>query len=140
MAVHFAKGYIEKALKAYCEKRQTEKAFGSMRHNLANAADRIGRAAAAFAYGLKFDCKLAGFGFTLDTSKAAAREEELARYREKKARAFSDTLTSIYYDIINELNEAVDENQFRIVAFIDDLDRCLPEKAVELLEAIKLLR
>jgi formylglycine-generating enzyme required for sulfatase activity len=54
------------------------------------------------------------------------------------AEKLSRKLTSIYYDINNRLQEAVDSKKFRIVVFIDDLDRCLPEKAVELLESIKL--
>lgn len=41
----------------------------------------------------------------------------------------------------NEFQKAVDlvlEKEGRLVIFVDDLDRCLPEKAVEILEAIKL--
>ncbi len=39
---------------------------------------------------------------------------------------------------MRELEDVIDEKSFRIAVFIDDLDRCLPEKVVELLEAIKL--
>lgn len=81
---------------------------------------------------------MGGFGFKLDASKMVNREEGLAEKRSEEARILSDKLSSMYYEIVNELKDVVDEKSFRIVAFIDDLDRCLPEKAVKLLEAIKL--
>ena len=105
---------------------------------LKDAAGKIGRASAAFAYGLAAECKLGPFGFKLDTAKMADREEALEQRRIQEAAGYAQQLASIYYDIINELKGAVAEDQFRIVVFIDDLDRCMPEKAVELLESIKL--
>ncbi|HUU41126.1 MAG TPA: SUMF1/EgtB/PvdO family nonheme iron enzyme, partial [Desulfatiglandales bacterium] len=111
---------------------------GKFKEKLKGAAEKVGQASAAFAYGIKADCKLGGFGFTLDASKMASREEALALKRIEEAKGLSDKLSSIYYEIVDELKSAIDERHFRIVAFIDDLDRCLPEKAVELLEAIKL--
>jgi hypothetical protein len=35
------------------------------------------------------------------------------------------------------LEQHVTNNDGRLVVFVDDLDRCLPEKAIEVLEAIK---
>lgn len=46
---------------------------------------------------------------------------------------------SIYYNMISKLKDVSKDLGIKIVVFIDDLDRCLPEKAVALLEGIKVL-
>jgi RNA polymerase sigma factor (sigma-70 family) len=56
----------------------------------------------------------------------------------------NDELTSLYYDWLNQLQAAVDatrkgDPQKRIVILIDDIDRCLPNKVVEVLESIKVM-
>ena len=48
----------------------------------------------------------------------------------------------IYYHVTDFLEKSLDElrkrdKEYRIVIFIDDLDRCSPEKALEVLESIK---
>jgi len=49
---------------------------------------------------------------------------------------------SLYYGAFQELDSAFDEVQkaglSRIVVFVDDLDRCLPERALTVLESMKL--
>lgn len=127
---------IEHGINGYLKKNQS---LGkTLINKLKTAALKTGEASAAFAYGIKADCKLGGFGFTLDVSKAVNRQENLAEQRLEDAKNISDKLTSIYYEIVDELKSSIDETHFRVAAFIDDLDRCLPDKAVELLEAIKL--
>ncbi len=113
-----------------------------LRKTLLAAAKKIGRVAAAIAYGLKADFKLGPVGIEFEAAKAVKREEELDERAATAAEKLSTGLSSLYYDVLNELEGAVkvkgtDTEAFRIVAFIDDLDRCLPEKAVELLEAMK---
>ncbi|MDD5450407.1 MAG: SUMF1/EgtB/PvdO family nonheme iron enzyme [Desulfovibrionales bacterium] len=105
---------------------------------LKRAATKVGEVSAAIAYGIKPECKLGGFGIEFDIAKMADREEDLAKRRLEKARKISDKLSSIYYDSLTELKSAIDEKSFRLAVFVDDLDRCLPEKAVELFEAMKL--
>ncbi len=123
---------IEQALEGFDGRSAIGKA-------LKGAAQKIGDAATAFAYGLTAECKLGPIGVSFDAAKAADREEALGeKRRAAAAEKLSRKLTSIYYDINNRLQEAVNSQKFRIVVFIDDLDRCLPEKAVELLESIKL--
>ena len=46
---------------------------------------------------------------------------------------------SLYYSLVETLRNAAEALGTKIVVFIDDLDRCLPEKAVELLEGLKVL-
>jgi tRNA A37 threonylcarbamoyladenosine biosynthesis protein TsaE len=52
---------------------------------------------------------------------------------------------SIYYSGISKIQNALAQirsergNEFRVVIFIDDLDRCSPDKTIELLESIKML-
>ena len=97
-------------------------------------ATRIGTVAAAFAYSARIDLRF----FKVDFDKAVKREEELFQRNKEDGITLGDSLSSIYYDTIKQLGEFTDETTFRIAVFIDDLDRCLPEKAIELLEAMKL--
>ncbi|MDY6952431.1 MAG: SUMF1/EgtB/PvdO family nonheme iron enzyme [Thermodesulfobacteriota bacterium] len=135
---------IEKSINSYVERQEAtqkgkpKKAFLDLVSGLKTAAMKMGEVASAFAYGMKADCKIGPVGLELDLAKSVAREEALAEKRMERARKLSETLSSIYYDIVTELKNAVDQKDFLIAVFIDDLDRCLPEKAVELLEAIKL--
>lgn len=50
-----------------------------------------------------------------------------------------DTLESYYFEFEKKLRETTSgKDSIRLLFLIDDLDRCLPEKAVEMLESIKL--
>jgi len=52
---------------------------------------------------------------------------------------------SIYYNGISKINNKISQirsekgSEFRVIIFIDDLDRCSPDKTIELLESIKML-
>ena len=42
-------------------------------------------------------------------------------------------------DLVKQAETSINkDNKARLIVFVDDLDRCLPEKAIEVLEAIKL--
>lgn len=102
--------------------------------SLKKAASEISTAARAIAYGAKVDF----FGLALSGKDMIDQEANLKKKEMCKAVVLTEELPDIYYGIIDHLQDAVKEKEFRLVVFIDDLDRCIPEKAVELLEAIKL--
>jgi formylglycine-generating enzyme required for sulfatase activity len=129
---------IEQSIDKYVESNKSKTSLSKVLPNLKEAREKIGNAVCALAFGIKADFKLGPVGLEFDVAKAAAREEELGNRQKDKTKKLSEKLTSIYYDIVTELRGAVDQKDFLIAVFIDDLDRCLPEKAVELLEAIKL--
>ncbi|MDX9988489.1 SUMF1/EgtB/PvdO family nonheme iron enzyme [Thiothrix unzii] len=58
---------------------------------------------------------------------------------EEVPRSALDSLESYYFEFEHRLRDyTAGEKAFRLLFLIDDLDRCLPEKAVEMLESIKL--
>jgi formylglycine-generating enzyme required for sulfatase activity len=102
-------------------------------------AVKMWRAAAAIAYGLKGEIKFGPLGgVTLDGSKMIDREEAKDQKHSEEAQNHLHNLSSLYYDIEDHLRSVVSGDVFRIAVFIDDLDRCMPEKALDLLEAVKL--
>ncbi len=63
----------------------------------------------------------------------AAVEEAQARSQQERIAALDD-----FRRTFENINKQHVEKHGRLVVFVDDLDRCLPERAVEALEAIKL--
>jgi hypothetical protein len=75
---------------------------------------------------------------TFDANKAIASAEQQARAAQE-----ARVPRSSYYASFRALKEAFEEfagprTDRRIVVFVDDLDRCLPESALEVLESMKL--
>jgi energy-coupling factor transporter ATP-binding protein EcfA2 len=96
------------------------------------AAKGIGRAARALAAGLSVTVGFPPVELGFDGSKA------LEEFKSKPA----DAATSFYFASFNELQTTLKAffagGARRIVVFIDDLDRCLPQSALEVLESMKL--
>jgi formylglycine-generating enzyme required for sulfatase activity len=89
----------------------------------------------AIAYGTEFTIKApliveSKFKFK-DAIENAKKKSQPAVQKEVKK------YESMYYRLISTLQTSAKDLGLKIVVFIDDLDRCLPEKAVELLEGIK---
>lgn len=96
---------------------------------------KMGNATRAIAYGLKGKFDLMVVKVEVDASKSIDREEALNKKKEEKTE-----YSSMYYNILSSLEEISKQEplDLRIAVFIDDLDRCLPEKVIEMLESIKL--
>jgi len=82
---------------------------------------------------------------TIDQAKSLLSNED-NKEADKKDRAAFQALESHYYHFESELqsitrpepSEDEADTKLNLLFLIDDLDRCLPEKAVEMLESIKL--
>lgn len=74
---------------------------------------------------------------TLEEQLKERFEGELSKFNRA-----TETLDSKYFDFHHQLEKILvgnkGEEPIRLLFLIDDLDRCLPEKAVEMLESIKL--
>jgi KAP family P-loop domain/Protein of unknown function (DUF1566) len=116
-----------------------------------NAANWFGIFVASFTNGIKGKVGIPGVGeVEVDVSKMLdkAKSEAVLRDAEiekAKAKHLPPKQESLYYDTLTWLKklcqpskENASQPALRFVLFIDDLDRCLPEKAVEMLESIKL--
>lgn len=96
-----------------------------------------GLRAIAYGFSAKTSVKVPGFaeieaGFVAkDIIDRADKEDSLA----------ADPLLdrSLYYQAFEALSSARIEQEATIVVLIDDLDRCFPDKAIKLLESIKLV-
>lgn len=90
-------------------------------------------------YGAKKSIKRSKASKTLNLIMTGAVEIAGARDAARKLREPSQNIADLQKELIKLVKEKRESNQIdRIVVFIDDIDRLIPEKAVELLEALKL--
>lgn len=91
-----------------------------------------------------FEGELGGEGAKVSFKSDAALESYSNRRKkhEDETKSYSDRLMSLYYDFETEIRRLTgregDGSKLNFLFLIDDLDRCLPEKAVKVLESIKL--
>ena len=76
------------------------------------------------------------------SKKSNELEEELTNKMDYMNKLYRE---SVYFDGLDKIKrqmerirESEDDKEYRVVVFIDDLDRCSPNKALEILESIKL--
>ncbi|PXX79222.1 P-loop NTPase fold protein [Rivihabitans pingtungensis] len=126
----------------------------SFKEKLTKTYQTFGNAALAFASAYEATVTFKGgeygipFEFSLKTSPKAALEmfrasEDLDKKNAPKPEqahyAKLDEYDTLYLEFERQLRELTDSDPaLNLLFFIDDLDRCLPEKALEMLEAIKL--
>ena len=102
---------------------------------LPTARESLTNALRAMAFGFSANVKgkvpgLAEADFKFSAKDAITRAEALAQ-------PVLDS--SLYYNAYDQLNRAPIPEGHKVVVIIDDLDRCLPAKAIELLESLKLV-
>jgi KAP-like P-loop domain-containing protein len=118
------------------EKASTEQGEGSAFRLAMQAGATIAKAGRALLSGLSLNARVPGmFEATLDSEKVIQsfrKDEDVANEG-----------ISFYHASFNAMNNAVrdfsNNGARRIVIFVDDLDRCLPASALEVLESMKLM-
>src|SRR5262249_30294219 len=103
------------------------------------AASTVGKVATAMLAGISLKAGIPSVAeVSLDMSKAFTKAERI----DEKER-YANTPRSFYFGSFQALSQAfADFRQQnpgrRLVVFVDDLDRCLPEGALQVLESMKL--
>lgn len=106
------------------------------------AAATVGRAARALLAGLSLTGKVPWVGeATVEFDKVMAEFDRGDKERAEQLAAKQPL--SFYHRSYVAMRDAIEplvaEGERRIVIFVDDLDRCMPENALEVLESMKLL-
>ena len=100
-------------------------------------AKKLSEALRAIAYGFSIKGKV-GIPLISEAEINLSGKDMIQRYQDLT----KDTVLSrsLYFDAFEQLRKCAEESKApRIIVFVDDLDRCFPDNAVELLEGIKLV-
>ncbi|MCP4451491.1 MAG: SUMF1/EgtB/PvdO family nonheme iron enzyme, partial [Planctomycetes bacterium] len=105
---------------------------------LAEGAQSVREALRAIAYGFSIKGKV-GIPLISEAEVNLSPKDMIERYQDLTKDSMLER--SLYFDAFDKLGQcaAAGGTAPRIVVFVDDLDRCFPPKAVELLEGIKLV-
>jgi len=118
------------------EKKWTE----TVRKTLADGTRKLGAALRSILYGFTSVEGEVSVPHVLKAKVKLSPKDMIKRYQDlTKDAALS---RSLYFDAFRELRELARNEEVKkpkIVVFIDDLDRCFPDRAVQLLEGIKLV-
>jgi len=132
---------IRAALVKWVKDERREDVSEELKTRALAAASTASRAARAILAGLSFKARVPGLPgspeLMIDPSKSLAEWDESREQADDPANP-----QSIYFASFQELQDSFkrffDHGTRRIVLFIDDLDRCLPENALQVLESMKL--
>lgn len=125
--------------------KKEESKFRDIKNNIEKFILKVSNIPMALLYGMELEFKIP---FLLNSKLVASKSIDYQNiegnkidksYETSSITEISKKYDSIYYDLINILKEAITLLDRKIVIFIDDLDRTLPEKAIQLLEGLKVL-
>jgi len=118
--------------------KQLDEQASKWKGKLAEGAKSLREALRAIAYGFSIKGKV-GIPHISEAEINLSPKDMIERYQDLTKD--SVLARSLYFDAFEKLEECAAKGAAapRIVVFVDDLDRCFPAKAVELLEGIKLV-
>lgn len=104
---------------------------------------KLGDSAVAIGCGIKGKFTVPVFGeLEIDPSAMVKEDRDRQSKHAKAKKSYTDDLESLYYNFETEMRRLTgregDGPKLNFLFLVDDLDRCLPEKAVKMLESIKL--
>ncbi len=109
---------------------------------ISNRITQLGDSAVALGCGIKGTFELPGAKLEINPSAMLEEERKRIKQRADKQASYTDKLESLYYNFETEMRRLTgregDGPKLNLLFLVDDLDRCLPEKAVKMLESIKL--
>lgn len=126
-------------------RKKDDNKFEKIKNNIEKFLLKVSNIPMALLYGMELEFKIPYLlNSKFDASKFIDYQDNIEKsidekHDKSKITELSKQYDSIYYNLINVLKEAIDTLDQKIVIFIDDLDRTLPEKAIQLLEGIKVL-
>jgi hypothetical protein len=124
---------LREQLEAWAEEQEKHQATAERLAAVRRAARKFGRVARAFLSGTKIKAGVPG-GATIELDPGQVMETMEDRSAEQAE--------SVFHGAFRELEAAVEEFRCggvdRVVIFVDDLDRCFPNNALEVLESMKL--
>ena len=124
---------LRERLEAWVKEQEKKQAAKDRLDSVRRAARKIRRAARAFLSGVTISAGIPG---------GATIEVDAGQVAESIEDESTEQAESLYHAAFRELEAAVDEFRRggieRVVVFVDDLDRCFPKSALEVLEAMKL--
>ncbi|MDL1975501.1 MAG: KAP family NTPase, partial [Deltaproteobacteria bacterium] len=131
------------SLEKYEQKIKGKSALRTLVKRVSIFSKKMSRVPVALAYGMEGEIKVsvlkAKFVCERMIKESRKQEEKIAQEELPNYVEAVKQYESLYYNLIQELQEAATMLKTKVVVFIDDLDRCLPEKAIELLEGLKVL-
>ena len=109
-----------------------------LRERATKAASMVGRAARAILAGMSLKAKIPFFEASVDPGQIMGSWRQGGLGDPIYAQEPQSFYHASFVAMRNALSEFFGRDVTRVVIFVDDLDRCLPDKALEVLESMKL--